>query len=445
MAQNLGLDEALVSVNKSAISTALEVYYQIDECFGCPLDKLKSLEKQFDSFVIGTKFNLQLELRKANATSGVCKFDKLVLNSHGHYKIDLGESTNGTLNCTMQTLDKGDCLSCPFAILICLLFAITAIEKIYTKFWATKRRRKLQNKSTDETDSNGSGTTGEALEVQNPSNNDNNPVENQQNIDQSRSGCTIWTRDMSSRRIEALDAFRGLTIAGMIFVNYGGAGYAIFEHKPWNGITLADFVFPFFIFAMGASIALSTKSMVKRQQKTFQQVILKIFRRSTILALLGLCLNSKWLDYEHDNLNSLRLTGVLQRFSISYLVVALMYTIELTVDKWVKGQSLSHVPFISKSIGAVFELLTAANYTAMYVFVTFYLEYDSNCPAGYTGPGGLTEDGRYYNCTGGAAAWLDRQVLGENHLYRDKTIKQIFHTQVSHDPEGILGKLKRYG
>jgi len=30
----------------------------------------------------------------------------------------------------------------------------------------------------------------------------------------------------------------------MVFVNYGGGGYWFFEHAPWNGLTLADLVFP---------------------------------------------------------------------------------------------------------------------------------------------------------------------------------------------------------
>jgi heparan-alpha-glucosaminide N-acetyltransferase len=36
----------------------------------------------------------------------------------------------------------------------------------------------------------------------------------------------------------------------MIFVNYGGGGYWFFEHPPWNGLTLADLVFPWYVFEM---------------------------------------------------------------------------------------------------------------------------------------------------------------------------------------------------
>jgi len=54
-----------------------------------------------------------------------------------------------------------------------------------------------------------------------------------------------------SRRLKSLDTFRGLSVALMIFVNAGGGGYFCFRHAPWNGITIADLVFPWFVWIMG--------------------------------------------------------------------------------------------------------------------------------------------------------------------------------------------------
>ena len=34
----------------------------------------------------------------------------------------------------------------------------------------------------------------------------------------------------------------------MIFVNYGGGRYWFFEHAEWNGLTVADLVFPWWVF-----------------------------------------------------------------------------------------------------------------------------------------------------------------------------------------------------
>lgn len=53
-------------------------------------------------------------------------------------------------------------------------------------------------------------------------------------------------------RLHSLDTFRGLALCIMIFANTGGGGYWFFNHSLWNGLTVADLVFPWFIFMMGA-------------------------------------------------------------------------------------------------------------------------------------------------------------------------------------------------
>lgn len=42
---------------------------------------------------------------------------------------------------------------------------------------------------------------------------------------------------------------------------------------------------------------------------------------------------------------------------------------------------------------------------------------------GYLGPGGLTAYSKYPNCTGGAAAYIDRLVLGTAHIYQWPTCR----------------------
>jgi len=427
MVNKLGLDEALISINRSAIVEPLELYYQIEECYGCKLDKLERLDAD-GNFIIGTKYGVKLELRGQNNTSNICKLEKLNLNNHGHYRLDVAKASppNGSYDCSLVVLEKGDCLFCPIAILVSLIFVITLIEKLYSRV-ALRRRIKGRKISVDnrevphqdeesEEEQQHQGGVGQPNETAHQSN--NGQTKNQ------------------SKRVVSLDAFRGLTIAGMIMVNYGGAGYSILEHKPWDGLTLADLVFPFFIFSMGASIAISTRSMIE-QRKSFDKICRKVCLRSLTLLALGLCLNSKWLNGR--SLNYLRLTGVLQRFAGSYLIVALIYTIEVMTNKWIKAQSLYRIPFLSRIFNVLFEFLAAVNFLAIYIYVTFYLNYSQNCPMGYTGPGGQTEGGKNLNCTGGAAAWLDRTLIGEQHLYNDTEVRHVFKTPVSHDPEGLLG------
>lgn len=50
----------------------------------------------------------------------------------------------------------------------------------------------------------------------------------------------------------------------MIFVNYGCGGYAILDHAIWNGLHIADVIFPWFLWIMGVCIPISVSSSFKR-------------------------------------------------------------------------------------------------------------------------------------------------------------------------------------
>ena len=96
----------------------------------------------------------------------------------------------------------------------------------------------------------------------------------------------------------------------------------------------------------------------------------------------------------------------------------------------------------------------------MYVYEFWYFLF-----RGYVGPGGLHDGGGTFNCSGGAAGYIDRQFFGEQHLYNWNVIKvnasnvpltvniiklffiifvcfqDVYGAQQNHDPEGILGSL----
>ena len=56
------------------------------------------------------------------------------------------------------------------------------------------------------------------------------------------------------------------------------------------------------------------------------------------------------------------------------------------------------------------------------------------------GPGGLHNDNQYNaSCVGGASGYIDRVVLGTNHIYGNPTSKPVYGSG-PYDPEGILGK-----
>ena len=43
------------------------------------------------------------------------------------------------------------------------------------------------------------------------------------------------------------------------------------------------------------------------------------------------------------------------------------------------------------------------------------------------------------SCVGGAAGYIDRWILGVNHIYSNPTSKSVYGS-APYDPEGILGK-----
>src|SRR5687768_13532835 len=71
----------------------------------------------------------------------------------------------------------------------------------------------------------------------------------------------------TSKRLLSLDAFRGLTVAGMILVNNPGDWAHIYEplkHAEWHGCTPTDLVFPFFLFIVGVAIPFAQSARLKR-------------------------------------------------------------------------------------------------------------------------------------------------------------------------------------
>jgi predicted acyltransferase len=117
----------------------------------------------------------------------------------------------------------------------------------------------------------------------------------------------------ASGRLVSLDAFRGATIALMILVNTAGSfseQYAPLRHAEWHGWTIADVVFPSFLWIVGVSVALARPKPVSG-----------IVRRGAILFALGLLLYGV-PDFDPS---TWRILGVLQRIAICYVAVALIH------------------------------------------------------------------------------------------------------------------------
>lgn len=129
-----------------------------------------------------------------------------------------------------------------------------------------------------------------------------------------------------SSRLVSLDVLRGLTVVGMIVVNSmsamkWGADAAIdplLLHASWNGLSLADLVFPGFLMMVGVAIPLAFAKPAERSGPG------AITARAGRLVLLGILLsNLAWLaDFASGDF---RLFGVLQRIGLVYGACALLF------------------------------------------------------------------------------------------------------------------------
>ena len=124
------------------------------------------------------------------------------------------------------------------------------------------------------------------------------------------------------KRLIALDAFRGITIAAMIMVNQPGSWsfkYTQMRHAQWNGCTITDLIFPFFLIIVGIACWFVFD---KYEQKLSLPLLKKIIHRTIVIFLIGLTLNlfKQYLTIEELNLSRLRISGVLQRIAFCYCI-----------------------------------------------------------------------------------------------------------------------------
>jgi predicted acyltransferase len=129
------------------------------------------------------------------------------------------------------------------------------------------------------------------------------------------------------QRLESVDAMRGATIAGMIVVNNPGtwsAVYAPLRHAEWHGWTYTDTIFPFFLFLVGVSMALSFGTRRHGESGGDRSALVrKTVIRAAILVALGLLLNLVgFLAFDRENY---RIPGVLQRIGLCVLAGGLVY------------------------------------------------------------------------------------------------------------------------
>ena len=197
-----------------------------------------------------------------------------------------------------------------------------------------------------------------------------------------------------STRLISLDAFRGLTIAGMVLVNNPGSWAHIYwplEHAEWNGWTPTDLIFPFFLFIVGVAIPLAFGKRIERGDSR-RSLLLKVLYRSVVIFLLGEFL----AGFPFFHLSTIRIPGVLQRIAVCYLFASIIY--------------LTTRPRTTAIVGAA-------------LLIIYWLLMTQVAAPGY-GVGDLSKEGNL-------AAYIDRTLFGPH----------IWKQGIVYDPEGILSTM----
>jgi len=196
------------------------------------------------------------------------------------------------------------------------------------------------------------------------------------------------------QRLLSLDVFRGMTIFFMILVNTPGSWQYVYPpllHAPWDGCTPTDLVFPFFMFIVGVSLAISYTKF-KGDKSSW---IKKAIYRGLKIILLGLLLN--WFPFYDKNISDLRYFGVLQRIGLAFIPAAI--------------------------------IISMVNKKNIYYIITVIL-------LGYWGviySGGNNA----FTLEGNIVGRMDLWLFGESHVYKGYG--------VPFDPEGLLSTIPAVG
>ncbi|KAK0146527.1 Heparan-alpha-glucosaminide N-acetyltransferase [Merluccius polli] len=366
------------------------------------------------NFIVGTEHGITLQMNSTHMNVELCRVE-YSFGEHGNYSLwvkDLNDSS--VVNCSIVT--HADPVNSYLPILIAFLFfaglsillaiggAIIGLDVVRGLLLRVSNSMETERLINSEL-----GSPGRIVETVND------------NI--------LPPPTVISRRLRSLDTFRGISLVVMVFVNYGGGRYWFFRHESWNGE---------FVFIMGTSVALSISSLL-RSGWSRSSLLWKAVWRSLQLFIIGVIIINPNYCQGSLSWDSLRIPGVLQRLAFSYLLVAML-------DLLVARVHIDNLPedawwYPVRDIVLYWPAwLCVLCLETVWLCLTFLLPVPG-CPTGYLGPGGIGDMGLYSNCTGGAAGYVDRWLLGNNHIYQNPSSRVIYLTYTAYDPEGILGSI----
>ncbi|XP_062935888.1 heparan-alpha-glucosaminide N-acetyltransferase isoform X2 [Cynocephalus volans] len=429
----LKMDEALLLIHNELLRTNLTVYWKSERCYHCLFQMLADVSASgqpgkagIAAVSVSTQHGSILQFNSTLEEKEVCRL-QYKFGEFGNYSVLVKHIHKGVNEIACNLVVNENPVDSNLPVIIAFLVGLAVIiAGSILKFllslddfnnWIFKA---INSQETDRLINSELGSPGTV----DPLSGDTQP----------------GTRrpPPSPHRLRCVDTFRGIALILMVFVNYGGGKYWYFRHASWNGLTVADLVFPWFVFIMGSSIFLSMTSVLQ-QGCSKLKLLGKIAWRSFLLICIGIVIVNPNYCLGPLSWDKVRVPGVLQRLGVTYFVVA---GLELLFAKPVLENCASE-----RSCSALRDLtsswpqwLLLLMLESLWLGLTFFLPVPG-CPNGYLGPGGIGDFGKYPNCTGGAAGYIDRLLLGDDHLYQHPSSAVLYHTKVAYDPEGILGTI----
>nr|Q3UDW8.2 RecName: Full=Heparan-alpha-glucosaminide N-acetyltransferase; AltName: Full=Transmembrane protein 76 [Mus musculus] len=427
----LKMDQALLLIHNELLGTSLTVYWKSDDCYQCTFQPLanvshggKPAKPSVAPVSVSTQHGSILQVNSTSEERAACRLE-YKFGEFGNYSLLVQHASSGAnkIACDIivneNPVDSNLPVSIAFLVGLALIVAVSLLRLLLSlddvNNWISKT---IASRETDRLINSELGSPSRA----DPLSADYQPE----------------TRRSSANRLRCVDTFRGLALVLMVFVNYGGGKYWYFKHSSWNGLTVADLVFPWFVFIMGTSIFLSMTSILQRGCSKLK-LLGKIVWRSFLLICIGVIIVNPNYCLGPLSWDKVRIPGVLQRLGVTYFVVAVL---EFFFWKPVPDScTLESSCFSLRDITSSWpQWLTILTLESIWLALTFFLPVPG-CPTGYLGPGGIGDLGKYPHCTGGAAGYIDRLLLGDNHLYQHPSSTVLYHTEVAYDPEGVLGTI----
>ncbi|XP_034503690.1 heparan-alpha-glucosaminide N-acetyltransferase isoform X5 [Ailuropoda melanoleuca] len=312
------MDQALLLIHNELRGTNLTVFWNSERCYHCLFQVLVNVswsgkpgKPSIAAVAVSTQHGSLLQLNDTLEEKEVCRLE-YKFGEFGNYSLLVKQAHNGDNETACDIVVNKNPIDSNLPVCIAFLVGVALIIAVFfLRFllslddfhnWISKA---INSRETDRLINSELGSPSRAGSIGGDAQ------------------LEAWHPPAASPRLRCVDTFRGIALILMVFVNYGGGRYWYFKHSSWNGLTVADLVFPWFVFIMGSSVFLSMTSVLQRGCSKFK-LLGKIAWRSFLLICIGVVIVNPNYCLGPLSWDKVRIPGVLQRLGVTYFVVAVL-------------------------------------------------------------------------------------------------------------------------